>query len=204
MAKNSSFKVAADFVDYLRLHIGRGRVAVNQTQLAGSLRCGPGALKSAIECLLEAKVINRSPEKGPDGFEYWFTDEYRDEMRSVVWRDKLAIVLQINKASNQKLSVGQVFATLNDFLREMKRGLEQRVDSLQEEVAKKTARIEELEKEVSDKDSEVNTISFKSRELEAAYREAVASLNISEQKVVSLERAINVLMVEAENAGVGV
>ncbi len=204
MAKANSLKIAFDFVDYLRIHIGRGRVVINHTQLAKSFECSTATLGNWIGRLMGASIINRSPDKGPDGFEYWFTDSHKAEMLSGNWQEKLSIVLKVHAAGSSELTVKQRFDVANSLYRNVQKAIEREIEELNERIYEKNKFIEELRKEVSDRDSQINTMAFKTRELEAANREATTSLNISEQKVVSLEQVIDDLRKEAEEAAVRV
>lgn len=177
----ANFKIAEQFVSHLRLH--RGRMAVNQTLLAKSFDCSPGTLGIWIRHLFEAKVINRSPHAGPDGYEYWFID--REAMMNVKWLDNLHEALKMTMAGSQRISLGKKFNLLKNQIREVEESVEQEVLALKQERDGYQERIKELEEENSSMRFEMNAMLQKMRELEMAYKSMVVTINSKEQKAAA-------------------
>ena len=179
----NSFKIAEQFVNHIILHRQRGRIAVNQTQLAKDFECSSSALRRWIERLLEAKIINRSPHSGPDGFDYWLTGE---AMLVPQWRSVLALALQINVTKSQHFNIGQKFSVINNFLREMKIGIEGELSVLKQTLQNRDGRIKEMEEENSSMRFEMNRMLVRMRELETAYNSMIAINNAKEQKMATV------------------
>ena len=178
----TNFKIAEQFVEHLRLHRNRARLAVNQGQLAKSFDCGTSALRTWIERLMEAKIINRLPSPGPDGFEYWLTS---DSMMAPEWRDILHLALKMGIAKSPRFSAGQRFGVLNEFLRDMRISIEEELSMLKQTLNNRDYRIKELEEENSSMRFEMNAMLQKMRELEMAHNSMVATVNSREQKAAA-------------------
>jgi len=184
----NSFKVPMGFVEHLRLHMARGRLAINLTHLARSLDCSSGTLSKWVNNLIEVNIINRSSDRGPDGFEYWFTDHYKEEMRSDNWQRNLVRALQVHIAGSSDLTVKQRFDMANGIYRNVQKAIEKEIEEFNERIYEKNKLIEELKKENADKDSQISGLLLKNREIEAANREAVTSLNLLERQFALLKQ----------------
>ncbi len=177
----NSFRIAEQFVAHLRLH--RGRVAVNQGQLAKSFGCSAGALGSWIKHLMEAKVVNRAPHSVPDGVEYWFVDW--NAMMRPQWLDILHAALTVTMAGSKRVNLGKKFSLLNDQVREIKESVEQEVSDLKQTLNTRDYRIKELEEENSSMRFETNRMLVRMHELETANRELTTAVNLHEQRLAT-------------------
>ena len=183
----ANFKIAEQFVDHLRLHRGRSRIAVNQGQLAKSFDCSVGALQKWIGLLMEAKIINRSSDRGLDGFEYWLSD---DTLLVPEWRDFLHLALKMGVAKSPRFNVRQKFGVLNELLRDMRSGVEGELSALKQTLNCRDFRIKELEEENSSMRFEMNRMMVRMQELEMAHNSLVATANSREQKMAAANVAV--------------